>query len=99
MQFFVVIVFIKLIGFIREVVFGVRFGISVKVDVFFFVLQFLNIFFVFIFAVFLILFILFYIDICEKKGEDEGIKFINSVINILFFVLSIVVIFGFIFLK
>ena len=99
LQLFIVTVFTKLIGFIREVAFGARFGTSVKADAFPLALQLPNILFASVFAAFSTSFIPFYTDIREKKGEDEGIKFTNSVINTLLLASSIVAILGFIFSK
>lgn len=99
LQLFAVTVFTKLIGFIREVAFGARFGTSIKADAFPLALQLPNILFASVFAAFSTSFIPFYTDIREKKGEDEGIKFTNSVINTLLVASSIVAILGFVFSK
>lgn len=99
LQLFAVTVFTKLIGFIREVAFGARFGTSIKADAFPLALQLPNILFASIFAAFSTSFIPFYTDIREKKGKEEGIKFTNSVINTLLVASTVVAILGFIFSK
>jgi len=99
LQLFAVTVFTKLIGFIREVAFGARFGTSIKADAFPLALQLPNILFASVFAAFSTSFIPFYTEIREKKGGDEGVRFTNSVINTLLLASSVVAILGFIFSK
>ncbi|MEZ0535704.1 murein biosynthesis integral membrane protein MurJ [Caldicellulosiruptoraceae bacterium PP1] len=99
LQLFLVTALTKLIGFVREMALGARFGTGVKTDSLQLALMFPNVLFVTILAAFSTSFIPFYTEIKENKGEEEGLKFTNNVINTLMFFAIIVSILGTIFSK
>ncbi|MEZ0535873.1 murein biosynthesis integral membrane protein MurJ [Caldicellulosiruptoraceae bacterium PP1] len=93
----IVTMFAKVFGFLREVVLGSFFGTSYKKDALLASQLVPGVLFASIMASFSTTFIPLYNEISVREGKERSKKFVNNSISLIFFVASIISIFGIIF--
>ena len=87
----------KILGFFREIVLANFYGTSKYADVFLVTLNIPGLIIAVIGSVIATIYIPKYIEIKEKSGQDEGLKFTNNMLNICCVFAIIIATFGFLF--